>query len=79
MAFRGAPDFCEDHALTREDIVFWNGKDRKEPFEEVVKRADTIVTGPHAGFKIPESLRPFVNPNLTQRNQHDYSDVATGP
>eukprot|EP00966_Prymnesium_polylepis_P123753 2861805-Prymnesium_polylepis.1 len=74
-----APEYYEDHVFKFEEMVFWCGKDESEPFEEAAARVDTIVTGPHAGFKFPESLRRFINPQLTRRNQHDYSDVATGP
>jgi len=62
-----------------EDMVFWKGKEKGVKFDAAAKKADIIVTGPHAGAVFPAELRPFVSPELTRRQQYDFSDVATGP
>ncbi|CAE8688608.1 unnamed protein product, partial [Polarella glacialis] len=48
-------------------------------FEDVARRFDTIVLGPHASAAFPEELRPFINADLSRRKQFDFSDVITGP
>lgn len=59
-----------------EDMVFWQTAGQ-QPFEQVAAQIDTIVLGPHASAAFPSELKPFVNPELTQRKQCDFSDVLT--
>lgn len=59
-----------------EDLVFYRGKGQV-PFEEVAGRIDLILTGPHATAALPRELEPFLEPGLTQRQQHDFSDMTT--
>lgn len=59
-----------------EDMVFWQTAGRR-PFEQATVQIDTIVLGPHASVAFPSELRPFVNLELTQRKQCDFSDVLT--
>ncbi|TQM64234.1 N-formylglutamate amidohydrolase [Humibacillus xanthopallidus] len=59
-----------------DDIVFYRGKG-EVPFEDVAPRIDLILTGPHATAAIPRELAPFLEPGLTQRQQHDFSDMTT--
>jgi len=47
--------------------------------EAAATRIDTLVLGPHASAAFPAELQPFVNPALTRRQQHDFSDCLTGP
>ncbi|WP_404391814.1 hypothetical protein [Humibacillus xanthopallidus] len=59
-----------------DDLVFYRGKG-EVPFEEVAPRIDLILTGPHATAAIPRELEPLLEPGLTQRLQHDFSDMTT--
>jgi hypothetical protein len=59
-----------------DDLVFYRGKG-EVPFAEVAPRIDLILTGPHATAAIPRELEPFLEPGLTQRQQHDFSDMTT--
>ena len=59
-----------------DDLVFYRGKG-EVPFAEVAGRIDLILTGPHATAAIPRELEPFLEPGLTQRLQHDFSDMTT--
>jgi hypothetical protein len=59
-----------------DDLVFYRGKG-VVPFGEVAGRIDLILTGPHATAAIPRELAPFLAPDLTQRQQHDFSDMTT--
>jgi hypothetical protein len=59
-----------------DDLVFYRGKG-EVPFEEVAGRFDLILTGPHATAAIPTELLPFLEPGLTERQQHDFSDMTT--
>ena len=47
------------------------------PSHEVAGKIDLILTGPHATAAIPRELEPFLEPGLTQRQQHDFSDMTT--
>lgn len=55
---------------------FWQTAGQ-QPFEQAAAQIDTIVLGPHASAAFPSELKPFVNPELTQRKQCDFSDVLT--
>ena len=59
-----------------DDLVFYRGKGAM-PFDEVAGKIDLILTGPHATAAIPRELAPFLETGLTQRQQHDFSDVTT--
>jgi hypothetical protein len=59
-----------------DDLVFYRGKGEVS-FDEVAGRIDLILTGPHATAAIPRELEPFLEPGLTQRLQHDFSDMTT--
>ena len=59
-----------------DDLVFWHGKGTV-PFADIAAGIDTVVFGPHASAGFPAELRPHVDPALTRRKQHDYSDVIT--
>ncbi|HEX6249375.1 MAG TPA: N-formylglutamate amidohydrolase [Nocardioidaceae bacterium] len=59
-----------------DDLVFHHGKG-EVPFDEVAGRIDLILTGPHATAAIPRELEPFLERGLTQRQQHDFSDMTT--
>jgi hypothetical protein len=59
-----------------DDLVFYRGKG-EVPFEAVAGRIDLVLTGPHATAAIPRELEPFLEPGLTQRQQHDFSDLTT--
>jgi N-formylglutamate amidohydrolase len=59
-----------------DDLVFWQSAGQ-QPFERAAAHIDTIVLGPHASAAFPSELKPFVNPELTQRKQCDFSDVLT--
>ncbi len=62
--------------FTFEEMVFWQSAGL-QPFEQAAAQIDTIVLGPHASAAFPAELKPFVNPELTQRKQCDFSDVLT--
>ena len=59
-----------------DDLVFYRGKGQV-PFADVAGRVDLVLTGPHATAAIPRELQPFLEPTLTQREQHDFSDMTT--
>ena len=59
-----------------DDLVHFAGKGRV-PFESVARGIDLVLTGPHATAAIPRELAPFLSPGLTERQQHDFSDVTT--
>lgn len=59
-----------------EDLVFYRGKGQV-PFADVARRIDLVLTGPHATAAIPRELMPFLEPTLTEREQHDFSDMTT--
>ncbi|MGA8046562.1 MAG: hypothetical protein WCA30_09890 [Dermatophilaceae bacterium] len=59
-----------------DDLVFYRGKG-EVPFEEVAGRVDLILTGPHATAAMPRELEPYLEPGLTERAQHDFSDMTT--
>ena len=59
-----------------DDLVFHRGKG-EVPFEEIAPRIDLILTGPHATAALPRELAPFLEQGLTQRQQHDFSDMTT--
>lgn len=59
-----------------DDLVFHRDKG-EVTFEEVAGNVDLILTGPHAMAAIPRELEPFLEPGLTQRQQHDFSDMTT--
>jgi hypothetical protein len=59
-----------------DDLVHYRGKG-EVPFAEVAGRIDLVLTGPHATAALPRELEPFLEPGLTQRQQHDFSDMTT--
>ncbi|TQK19093.1 N-formylglutamate amidohydrolase [Microbacterium sp. SLBN-154] len=59
-----------------DDIVFYRGKGTV-PFEQIAGGIDLILTGPHATAACPRELAPFIEAGLTERQQHDFSDVTT--
>ena len=59
-----------------DDLVFHRDKG-EVPFEEIAHRIDLVLTGPHATAAMPRELEPFLEPGLTQRQQHDFSDMTT--
>jgi hypothetical protein len=59
-----------------EDLVHFRGKG-DVPFDEVAGRIDLILTGPHATAAFPRELEPFLESGLTERQQHDFSDMTT--
>lgn len=59
-----------------DDLVHFRGKGDVS-FAEVAGRIDLILTGPHATAAIPRELEPFLESTLTERQQHDFSDVTT--
>ena len=59
-----------------DDLVYWGGK-ANETFEQAAPRFDTVVLAPHASAAFPQELQAFINPQLTQRKQFDFSDVLT--
>jgi len=59
-----------------DDLVYWGGKS-SETFESAAPRFDTVVLAPHASAAFPQELQAFINPQLTQRKQFDFSDVLT--
>ena len=59
-----------------DDFVYYAGKGDR-PFEEVAGRFDLIVTGPHATAAIPRELEDWIEPGMTARKQHDFSDCTT--
>lgn len=66
----------EGRAFGFDDLVFYRGKG-EVPFEAVAGRIDLVLTGPHATAAIPRELEPFLQPGLTRRQQHDFSDSST--
>jgi hypothetical protein len=66
----------EGTSFAFEDLVYYRGKG-EVPFEEVAGRIDLVLTGPHATAAIPRELQPFLEPTLTERQQHDFSDMTT--
>ena len=66
----------EGKAFGFDDLVFYRGKG-EVPFDEVAGRIDLILTGPHATAAIPRELEPWLETGLTQRLQHDFSDMTT--
>ncbi len=72
----GSSGFPEGKSFGFDDLVFYRGKG-EVPFDEVAGRIDLILTGPHATAAIPRELEPFLEPGLTQRLQHDFSDMTT--
>ena len=59
-----------------DDVVHFRGKG-EVPFDEVAGRIDLILTSPHATAAIPRELEPFLESALTERQQHDFSDMTT--
>lgn len=59
-----------------DDLVFHRGKG-EVAFEDVAGNIDLVLTGPHATAALPRELEPFLEPGLTQRQQHDFSDMTT--
>jgi N-formylglutamate amidohydrolase len=57
--------------------VYWQGKWAGRSLNEALRAATLLLLGPHAGAALPEELRPFVAPDLTRRQQLDYSDIST--
>lgn len=71
-----------------EDITHWQGKNPhgtdttgqptdSRTLEQALAEADLLVSTPHSGAAIPEELAGYLAPELTQRLQYDFSDVAT--
>ena len=51
------------------DLVFWQGKEHGQSFQDVASRIDTVVFGPHASAAFPTELKPFISASLTRRKQ----------
>lgn len=64
--------------FTTADMVFHHRVGECD-LDDVLADVDVVVTGPHATAAFPEEMRPFVDPGLTRRLQHDFSDVSTSP
>jgi|GEM_PF-474637 hypothetical protein len=62
--------------FVEEDFIYYAGKG-EQAFDEVAGRFDLIVTGPHATAAIPRELEPWIEPEMTARKQHDFSDCTT--
>ncbi|MEA2024383.1 MAG: N-formylglutamate amidohydrolase [Actinomycetota bacterium] len=59
-----------------DDFLYYAGKGDR-PFDEIAGRFDLIVTGPHATAAIPQELEGWIEPGITARKQHDFSDCTT--
>ena len=59
-----------------DDLVHFAGKGEAS-FESVAGKVDLVLTGPHATAAIPRELDRFLSGGLTERQQHDFSDVTT--
>jgi N-formylglutamate amidohydrolase len=59
-----------------DDLVFFRGKGEKS-FDEVAGQIDLILSGPHATAALPRELEPHLEPDVTERQQHDFSDMTT--
>jgi hypothetical protein len=59
-----------------DDLVFHRGRG-EVGLDEVAGGIDLVLTGPHATAAIPRELEPFLEPGLTERQQHDFSDLTT--
>jgi hypothetical protein len=66
----------EGIAFGEDDFVYYAGKGDR-PFDEIADRFDLIVTGPHATAGIPRELEGWIEPGMTARKQHDFSDCTT--
>lgn len=66
----------EGRSFGFEDLVHYRGKGEVD-FADVAGRIDLVLTGPHATAAIPRELEQFLEPGLTQRQQHDFSDMTT--
>lgn len=66
----------EGKAFGFDDLVFHRGKGQVT-FDDVAGNIDLILTGPHATAAIPRELEPFLEPGLTERHEHDFSDMTT--
>jgi len=62
--------------FTWEDLVFYRDKGNRT-LEEVAGDIDMIVTGPHATAALPRELEGWIEPGITERVQHDFSDCTT--
>lgn len=62
--------------FTAQDITHWQGMGHRS-LEQALSEADVLVSTPHSGAAIPEELQKYLAPELTQRLQYDFSDVAT--
>lgn len=65
-----------DTTFGEDDLVYYAGKGDR-PFDEIVGRFDLIITGPHATAAIPRELETWIEPGMTARKQHDFSDCTT--
>jgi len=64
--------------FTPEEITFYADKGDRS-LAEAIAEADVLVSCPHSGAAIPAELAPFLAPELTRRQQYDFSDVSTSP
>jgi hypothetical protein len=60
------------------EMVHFAGRGERD-LEEALGDIDLIVTGPHASAAFPAEVAPFVDPAMTRRLQHDFTDVSTSP
>jgi hypothetical protein len=63
-------------AFGEDDFIYYAGKVER-PFDEIAGRFDLIITGPHATAALPRELEDWIEPGMTARKQHDFSDCTT--
>jgi hypothetical protein len=66
----------EGRRFAAEEIIYFAGRG-KIALRDALQDFDLLITGPHATAMIPEELRPFLDPDLTCREQFDFSDIST--
>jgi hypothetical protein len=64
-------------AFDPQQHVFWAGKAQGRSLAEALPGVQVLLLGAHASAAIPEELREFIAPQLTARQQFDFSDVST--
>ena len=66
----------EGTTFTNDDLLFYRDKGIRR-IEEVAGDIDLIITGPHATAALPRELEGWIEPGITERVQHDFSDCTT--
>ena len=61
-----------------DEMVWFAGRGERD-LDEHLAQVDLIITGPHASAAFPAEMQPFVDPSLTTRLQHDFTDISTSP